>query len=394
MIPPAIEQLEVQSKRVLVRADLNVPLEGGRIVDDTRIRATLPTIRHLLERSAMVIVMSHLGRPKGKVVSELRLDRVAVRLGELLGQHVEKLDDCMGEQVAGAIGKAAPGSVLMLENLRFHAGEVQNDERFVGKLASLGEAYVNDAFGTCHRAHASVVGMPARLPSAEGLLIAAERRGLDRLLKDPRRPYVAAIGGVKVSDKIMVIRGLLARVDAILLGGAMAYTFLKAAGREIGGSLLDESHLGDVRDLLTRDADQGKKLCLPRDHVVDDPQGGQVRTTEGVDIPGGRRGMDIGPSTIDDYASRIAAAGAFFSNGPMGKFEDRRFAEGTHAVLHAAAQSDAFSVIGGGDSLAAVQQLRLADRIDHMCTGGGASLKYLSGVKLPGLVALAEAGKR
>lgn len=394
MPPLPLDQLPVDGKRVLVRADLNVPLQEGRVTDDTRIRASLPTIRNLLDRGAAVIVISHLGRPKGSVVAELRLDPVASRLSELLGRDVKKLDDCRGESVTAATAALEPGNVLMLENLRFHEGETKNDPQFAQALAALADAYVNDAFGTCHRAHASVVGVAELLPSAEGLLVARERAALDRLVHDPQRPYLAVIGGAKVADKITVIRSLLERVDELLVGGAMAYTFLKASGHEIGASLLDEAHLADVTELLAEDRAGARKLHLPLDHVIVPNEGAEPSTTEGVDIPAGSSGLDIGPRTIEAFSDQIRSAATLFTNGPMGKFEESPFDAGTKAVLRAIADSKAFSVIGGGDSIAAAHQAGVADRISHLCTGGGASMEYLTGAPLPGIVALERAAAR
>jgi len=394
MPPLPLDQLPVEGKRVLVRADLNVPLTDGQITDDSRIRASLPTLRNLLDRGAAVIIMTHLGRPKGAVVPELRLDPVSRQLSDLLGQAVRKLDDCVGDEVAAAVAVLKPGEVVLLENLRFHDGETKNDPDFARGLAALADAYVNDAFGTCHRAHASVVGVAGLLPSAEGLLVARERRALDRLVNDPKRPYLAIIGGAKVADKITVIRSLLARVDRLLVGGAMAYTFLKAAGHEIGASLLDREHLADVAGLLKEDRAGAKKLHLPVDHVAVTAGRRESSLTDGVAIPAGSSGIDIGPRTIRAFSDLIASSATIFANGPMGKFEEPPFDTGTKALLRAIADSKAFSVIGGGDSIAAAHQADVADRIGHLCTGGGASMEYLTGAPLPGIAALEAAAER
>lgn len=391
MPPLPLDQLPVHDRRVLVRTDLNVPFKDGQVADDTRIRASLPTLRNLLDRGAAVIVMSHLGRPQGAVVPELRLDPVAHRLCELLGQPVKKLDDCLGGAVTSAVASSKPGDVVLLENLRFHKGETKNDPEFARSLAALADAYVNDAFGTCHRKHASVVGIADLLPSAEGLLVARERHALDRLVNHPARPYVAVLGGAKVADKITVVRSLLERVDALLVGGAMAYTFLNAAGHSIGASLLDREHLGDVAELLKEDRAGAKKLHLPVDHVVVASGNGKASETDGADIPDGSSGIDIGPRTVRAFSDLLASAATIFTNGPLGKFEEQPFDAGTKAILQAIADSKAFSVIGGGDSIAAVHQAGVADRIGHLCTGGGASMEYLTGNPLPGLVALETA---
>ncbi len=389
----SVEEIQVEGKRVFVRADLNVPVKDGRITDDTRIRAALPTLRHLLDRGAAVVLASHLGRPKGRPDPAFSLAPVAERLGELLGLSVYLAPDVVGPKVEPLARDLEPGKILMLENVRFHPGETKNDPELAGQLAALADAYVNDAFGTCHRAHASTAGMASLFPPdrrAAGLLLLKEIRAFERVLDRPEHPYVAVLGGAKVSDKIGVIRNLLPRVDRILVGGAMAYTFLKAQGIEVGGSLVEEDRLGLARELLAQAREEGKEIALPADHVIarDLSAEAETRVTGGAEVPAGWKGVDIGPRTREAYAQAVAGARTVVWNGPMGVFEIPAFAEGTVAVARATADSSAFTVVGGGDSVAAVTQAGLADRISHISTGGGASLELLEGKTLPGIAAL------
>jgi phosphoglycerate kinase len=393
-----IRDIDPQGRRVFVRVDFNVPLEGDRITDDTRIRAALPTLNDLLSRGAALIVASHLGRPKGKPDPALSLAPVAKRLSELLRRPVTMLPDCVGPEVEAAVKAMRPGDVVMLENLRFHAEEEKGDEAFAKQLASLADIYVNDAFGAAHRAHASTAVMAKSLPAVAGLLVEKEVEMLSRVLDDPARPFVAILGGAKA--KIDVITNLMKKVDALLIGGGMAYTFLKAQGREIGKSLLDEENFELAKQILRDAAAKGPRIILPADVVVTTPDGVQfkpsIRFVEGspIDvvpadaIPADRMGADIGPETRRLFAAEIKQAKRVMWNGPMGIFEVPQFAEGTRAIAQAVADSDAMSVIGGGDSAAAIEQMGFADKVTHVATGGGASLEFLEGKELPGIAAL------
>jgi len=388
-----IEDLDVAGKRVLMRVDFNVPLAEGEVSDDTRIRAALPSIRYVLERGGSVVLMSHLGRPQGEVVDELRMDPVAQRLQELLGRPVRKMDDCVGPEVEQAAQALGPGEVLLLENLRFHPEERTGDDAFSRQLASLGDLYVNDAFGTAHRAHASVAGVPRYLKAAAGFLMQKELQYLGEALAQPERPFLAILGGAKVSDKIPVIESLLGKVDALLIGGGMTYTFMKAQGLSIGDSIVEEDRIEVAGDLLQKAAERGVELLLPTDHVVarevdaHPPAGGRVVVGE---IPAGWKGVDIGPETASLYSRKVASAKTVVWNGPMGIFEIEPFAEGTRRLAEALAQADCVSIIGGGDSAAAVRKYGLVDRVTHVSTGGGASLEFLEGKELPGVAALSE----
>jgi phosphoglycerate kinase len=387
-----IRDVEVTGKRVLVRVDFNVPLDNGRITDDRRIRESLPTITELRRRGARVILASHFGRPDGKVVEGLRLDPVGRRLSELLGVRVAKLADCVGPDVQRAVAQMHDGDVVLLENLRFHPEEEANDPAFARALASLADLYVNDAFGTAHRAHASTVGVTRFLPAVAGLLMEKELTYLSRALEDPRRPFVAILGGKKVSDKIGVIRNLLTKADALLIGGAMSYTFLRATGASVGKSLTEEDKLDLARSLLEDAAKRRVSFRLPDDVVVADrfAEDATARIVPAQAIPAGWMGMDIGPQTSAAYAAVVAGAGTVMWNGPMGVFEFPPFSAGTRAVAEAMAKSKAVTIVGGGDSAAAVQQMGLADRITHISTGGGASLEFLEGKDLPGVAALLD----
>ena len=386
-----IRDLQLSNKRVFIRVDFNVPVEGGRITDDTRIRAALPTITYALEQGATVILASHFGRPKGKPKPEFSLKPVADHLSGLLGRPVAFAADCIGEPATSVIA-ANPGGVILLENLRFHKEEEGNDPEFAKALASLCDVYVNDAFGAAHRAHASTEGIVRFVKDkAAGLLMAAEVEYLGKALKSPARPFVAIMGGAKVSDKLEVIENLLTRVDALLIGGAMAYTFLKSQGKAVGKSLVEDDRLETARELLARAKAKGVNLELPSDHVVAAKveAGTPAETLATGDAAiGDRMGLDIGPDTVGRYSTIIATARTVVWNGPMGVFEIAEFAKGTLGVAQAVAAVTGTTIIGGGDSVAAVTRTGLADRITHISTGGGASLEFLGGQTLPGVAAL------
>ncbi len=387
-----VRDIDVRNKRVLVRVDFNVPLDkqSGEITDDTRIQASLPTIRYLLDQNAVVIVASHLGRPDGKVVESLRLTKVGQRLGELLGRPVTKLDDCVGPEVERAVEAAQPGSVILLENLRFHPEEEANDPKFAGDLAHLADVYVNDAFGAAHRAHASTTGVADYLPAVAGFLMEKEIEMLGRVIEDPERPFAAIVGGAKVSTKIDVLQQLLLKVDRLLIGGGMAATFLKAKGLEIGESLV-EDEARDVALQLAASAEvRGIHFVLPVDVVIADAFAADAnRRVVPVDqVPPDWRILDIGPATIQRFQDELRDCRTVVWNGPMGVFEFPAFAEGTNAIARTLAELPATTVVGGGESVAAVEGLGLADRMTHVSTGGGASLEMLEGKVLPGVAAL------
>jgi phosphoglycerate kinase len=389
----SIKDLDLAGKRVFVRVDFNVPIKNGTIGDDTRIRSSLPTIKYALERGATVILASHLGRPKGKPNPEYSLRPVAARLAELLGRKVEFAEDSIGDAARTAIDRASRGDkVVLLENLRFHAEEEKNDPGFAKALAGLADVYVNDAFGSAHRAHASTEGIVHQMKeTAAGLLMAAEVAYLGKILEHPDRPFVAVLGGAKVSDKLEVIQNLVPRVDALLIGGAMAYTFFKAQGVPVGRSLVEPDLLDAARDVVRQAQARKLRFELPVDHVVAPKlEAGAPSETLDVGDPaiGERMGLDIGPKTIATYRGIIAGATTVTWNGPMGVFEIDAFAKGTIEVAKAVADVKGTSVIGGGDSIAAVAKAGVTDRITHISTGGGASLEFLGGRKLPGVVAL------
>jgi phosphoglycerate kinase len=389
-----IDQLDLKAKRVLIRVDFNVPLNASlQITDDTRIRASLPTISYAIDQGAKVILLSHLGRPKGKVVPEMSLNPVASRLAELLGKSVKMAKDCIGEEVKAEIGRMREGEVLLLENCRFHQGDEENDEVFSRALAGLADLYVNDAFGTAHRAHASTVGVTRFLPvSAAGFLMQKEIQYLGKVVSNPDRPFIAILGGAKVSDKIGVIKNLMGKVDTLLIGGAMAYTFEKAQGLSTGSSLVEEEKVGLAKELLDQAASRKVRLLLPLDHVVAEAAepGAKTQTVGRGEIPAGWKGLDVGPRTIEAYSREIRTAKTILWNGPLGVFEVEPFGRGTLAIAQAIASSSAVSVIGGGDSVAAVSQAKVADKISHISTGGGASLEFLEGIELPGIAALTD----
>ncbi|HED65484.1 MAG TPA: phosphoglycerate kinase [Planctomycetes bacterium] len=386
---PRLADLDVENQRVLVRVDFNVPrAEDGTITDDTRIRAAVPTIQNLLERGARPVLLSHLGRPKGTVVEELRLDAVGVRLGELLETPVRKLDESVGDAVRAAIDSMGAGEVCLLENVRFHPGETKGDPELAAAFAALGDRFVNDAFGACHRAHASVAGVARLLPAAAGFLLEKELDAFGRVLTDPDRPLVAILGGAKISDKLPVIANLVERCDAILIGGGMAYTLLAARGEPTGTSLLQADQVEAVRANLERAKETGCRILVPTDHVVADSFAADAKTQVVEVIPDGWMGLDIGPETRKTYAAEIAAARTVVWNGPMGVFEWEAFQAGTEEVGRAVEASPAYTVVGGGDSVAAVSLFDLADGMDHISTGGGASLELLEGKDLPGIEAL------
>jgi phosphoglycerate kinase len=383
----SVKDLDVGGKRVLVRVDFNVPVKDGVVTDDTRIRRALPTIRHLLAEGAHPVLISHLGRPKGEPDPKYAMDPVAARLGELLDEPVKKLDAAVGPEVEEALDDWDGRGVVLLENSRFYAGETENDPDFADQLASLADLYVDDAFGAAHRAHATTVGVGERLPAAAGLLLEEEIDYLDAVLENPERPFVAILGGAKVSDKLGVIESLLGTADSLLVGGAMCFTFFKALGYEIGNSLVEDDYLEEARRLM---GEADERMILPVDVVVADAMEDDVETeTVPVDaIPAGQLGLDIGHDTVALFERHIADARTIFWNGPMGVFEIDAFARGTEGVAKAVADSGATSVVGGGDSVAAVNKLGLEDEMSHISTGGGASLEYVEGKELPGVAVL------
>jgi phosphoglycerate kinase len=388
-----LDTLDVAGKRVLVRADFNVPLKEGRITDDSRIRATLPTLQKLLDGDATLFLMSHLGRPKGPE-DKSRLGPVAARLGELLGREVRyrATDGPASDEQARFVAEAPAGSVTLLENTRFDSRETKNDPALAKKLAEYADVYVNDAFGAAHRAHASTEGVARLLPSAAGLLLARENEVLSRLLENPEKPFKVILGGAKVSDKISVIKRMLSLADDILIGGAMAYTFVKAQGGEVGGSLVEDDKLDLAQDLLEQAEAKGVTLHLPQDSVCAQAieAGAETRVYPSGAIPGGWLGLDAGPEAVGRYQAALQDAKTVLWNGPLGVFETAPFDVGTRAVAETVANLDAYTVVGGGDSVAAVNASGVAARIDHISTGGGASLEFLEGKQLPGIAVLSD----
>ena len=386
-----VEDIDVTGKKVIVRCDFNVPQdETGRITDDKRIVAALPTVQYLLEHKAAVILCSHLGRPKGEFKMKYSLAPVAERLSELLGQEVKLAKDVIGPDAKKMAAEVQPGHAILLENVRFHKEEEKNDPAFAKELASMAEIYVNDAFGTAHRAHASTAGIADYLPAVCGYLINKEISIMGKALANPARPFVAILGGAKVSDKIGVINNLIEKCDTIIIGGGMAYTFQKAQGMSIGTSLCEEDKLQLALDLLKKAEDKGVKLLLPVDTVCADHFAADAAPVvcEAGKIPDGLMGLDIGPKTVELFSKAVADAGTVVWNGPMGVFEFDAFAVGTKAVAKAIAGSEAISIIGGGDSAAAMEKLGYADKMTHISTGGGASLEFLEGLELPGIACL------
>ncbi|PRO65572.1 phosphoglycerate kinase [Alkalicoccus urumqiensis] len=386
----SIRDIDVQGKRVFCRVDFNVPMKDGEVTDDTRIRAALPTIRMLIDKGAKVILASHLGRPKGEVVEELRLDPVAKRLSELLSKEVKKTDAVYGDEPKEAVNSLQDGEVVLLENVRFEAGEEKNDGGLAKQFAELADVYVNDAFGAAHRAHASTEGIAHHLPAVAGLLMEKELDVLGKALAEPERPFTAIVGGAKVKDKIGVIDNLLDKVDNLIIGGGLAYTFVKAQGHEIGKSLLEEDKIDLAKQFMQKAKDKGVNFYMPQDVTVADDFGDDAnKKIVNIDeIPADWEALDIGPKTIAHYQEIVKDSKLIIWNGPMGVFELESFAKGTRGVGEALAETEGYSVIGGGDSAAAVEKFGLADKMDHISTGGGASLEFIEGKELPGVTAL------
>jgi phosphoglycerate kinase len=385
-----MQQLDLAGKRVFCRVDFNVPMEDGKITDDTRIRAALPTIQHLVEKGAKVILASHMGRPKGEVTEELRLTAVGEHLSELLHKPVQKLDESIGESVEHAIAGMDQGDIVLLENVRFHKGEEKNDSALAEQFSKLADVFVNDAFGAAHRAHASTEGIAKYIPAVSGLLMEKELDVLGKALSEPERPFTAIIGGAKVKDKIGVIDHLLDKVDNLLIGGGLSYTFSKAQGYDIGKSLVEEDKIDLAKSFIEKAKNKGVNLYLPMDVVVasEFSKDAETKVVNIDEIPSDWMGLDIGPKTTSQYADVIANSKLIIWNGPMGVFEMAPFAEGTKGVANAMATTQAYTVIGGGDSAAAVEKFDVADKMDHISTGGGASLEFMEGKDLPGVVAL------
>lgn len=387
----SVRDVDFKGKRVFCRVDFNVPMQDGQITDETRIRAALPTIQYLQEQGAKVILASHLGRPKGKVVEEMRLTPVAKRLSELLGIEVKKADEAYGDAVKAMISEMKEGDVLLLENVRFYPGEEKNDPELAQAFSELADIYVNDAFGAAHRAHASTEGIAHHLPAVAGLLMEKELEVIGKALSNPERPFTAIIGGAKVKDKIDVIDNLLDKVDNLIIGGGLAYTFIKAQGHEIGKSLLEEDKIDLANSFIEKAKAKGVNFYMPIDSVVADEFSPDANTkVVSIDeIPAEWQALDIGPKTAELYREVIQKSKLVIWNGPMGVFEMDKFANGTKAVAEALAEAnDTYSIIGGGDSAAAVEKFQLADKMDHISTGGGASLEFMEGKQLPGIVAL------
>ena len=388
-----IEDLQLKGKRVLVRVDFNVPLDGTKITDDTRITFVIPTIEYIIKKGGKVILMSHLGRPDGKVDPKYSLAPVATRLKELLGQDVILAPDCVGEATKAIVNNMKEGDVVLLENLRFHAEEEDNDPEFAKQLAELGDVFVNDAFGAAHRAHASIAGIPKYISqSAAGLLMQKEIEYIKDKIDNPERPFIAIIAGAKVSDKIGIIEHLMQRADAVIIAGAMAYTFLKAMGRKVGNSLVENDKLDMARDILKKSLDERAPLYLPIDHVIADKFSNDANRQVVMRgrIPDGWEGMDIGPATVELFKGVLEDAKTIVWNGPVGVFEFDNFAKGSIAIAKILAESHATTIVGGGDCVAAVHKSGVADKITHISTGGGAALELMEGKEMPGIVALTD----
>ena len=385
-----IKDIDLNGKRVFCRVDFNVPMEGGKVTDDTRIRAAIPTIEFMTGKGAKVILASHLGRPKGEVKEELRLTAAGERLSELLNKNVKKLDESIGEEVEKAVAELQNGEVLLLENVRFHAGEEKNDSELAKQFASLADLFVNDAFGAAHRAHASTAGIAEFIPAVSGFLMEKELEVLGKALSNPERPFTAIIGGAKVKDKIGVIDNLLDNVDNLLIGGGLSYTFTKAQGYETGNSLVEEDKIELAQSFIQKAKEKNVNLYLPIDAVVADAfsETANVKTVKIDEIPEGWMGLDIGPETAELYANVIRDSKLIIWNGPMGVFEMEPFSAGTKQVALAMAETKAYTVIGGGDSAAAVEKFDVAEQMDHVSTGGGASLEFMEGKELPGVTVL------
>lgn len=385
-----MKDVDVKGKRVFVRVDFNVPMEDGKITDDTRIRAAIPTIEQLVNNGAKVILASHLGRPKGEVKEELRLTAVGERLAQLMNRPVNKLDESIGEAVESAVAQMQEGDIVLLENVRFHKGEEKNDEELSKSFAKLADLYVNDAFGAAHRAHASTEGIAKHIPALSGLLMEKELEVLGKALSNPERPFTAIIGGAKVKDKIGVIENLLDKVDHLIIGGGLSFTFIKAQGHDIGKSLLEEDKIELAKVFIEKAKEKGVKLHMPVDAVVANEfsKDAETKIVNIDEIPADWMGLDIGPKTAANYAEVIKNSKLVIWNGPMGVFEMEKFANGTKTVAQAMAETAGYTVIGGGDSAAAVEKFEVASKMDHISTGGGASLELMEGKELPGIVAL------
>jgi len=389
----SIKDVDIKGKKVLMRVDFNVPLDKDLVItDDNRIRAALPSIEYILGKGAKLILMSHLGRPKGEVKKEFSLSPAAVRLTELIGKPVKMLDDCIGDSVKDAVSAMADGDVILLENLRFHKEETANDASFSKELASLGDIFVNDAFGTCHRAHASTEGVTHYLEAVSGFLVEKEIEYFQKVITSPEKPLAFILGGAKVADKIPVIENMMEKADLIFIGGAMAYTFLKVNGIDVGASRMEEEMIDTVKIIIDKAKSKGVEIVLPIDHIITDDfeAAVNVKTTEGESIESGWMGVDIGPKSIELFKDKLNQAKTIVWNGPVGVFENDKFAAGTKALCDAIATSDATTVIGGGDTAAAVLKFGVSDKMSHISTGGGASLEYLEGKVLPGIAALSD----